>query len=143
MEIKIKEISKEILEIEHCYDETNGNLWDDFVMLCEEANAVNALDFFEIEYDSENLTLTIPDDFDAKRAMEIVEAYFEYQEHGGEQPYKTADISDEIAEQAELYDEHTEGSRGADDGTFDYAGTYVISILSIIEEVQKQNKEAN
>ena len=91
--------------------------------LLAEARACNALEFFEIEYDHEKRTVAFPDAFDFEEALETVNQYFNHLD----------DDEAEYGERAKQYDEHTESARGADDGTYDYAGTYVISILSIFK----------
>ena len=62
-------------------------------------------------------------DFD--EALEVVNEYFD-----------NLDVEDYIytSHRAKAYDEHTAPHRGADDGTYDYAGTYVISILCVLQE---------
>jgi len=145
MKVKIRNIDKSILESEQCEDYT------DFVHLLAEARAVNALAFFEIDYDDTRDTVEVSDAFDYDEAINIVNVYLEIVEADGERPadiVESVTIPDSIEEredyvhrihkEAERYDDFTESSRGADDGTFDYAGTYVISILSILQTLSKR-----
>lgn len=122
MKVKIRNIEKSILESEHLEDYT------DFVHLLAEARAVNALAFFEIDYDDTRDTVEVSDAFDYDEAIEVVNLYLSYQD---------GDIAT-YSDRAKQYDDFTESSRGADDGTFDYAGTYVISILSVLKALSKR-----
>lgn len=119
--IKIYELSKEILDNEHCEDHAF------FEYLCEEAQPTKALEFFKLEFDRDTHSISVPDEFDFDKAIETVNQYLqdvdELGDWGESQP---TDDSNE-------YNEYTKDSRGADDGTLDYAGTYVISILSVLQ----------
>ena len=118
----IREIPQSILSSEHIEDP------DYFKYLCEEASATGAFEFFEIDYDAAAETISILDTFDIQEAIEVVERYFEHVNED-EDTYKAYNQTDI---RAKAYDEHTESLRGADDGTFDYAGTFVMSILSVL-----------
>jgi len=121
MKVKIRNIAQRILEEEQCEDYTH------FVYLLAEARAVNALAFWEIDYDDTRDTVEVSDAFDYNDAIETVNLYLSYQE---------GDIAT-YSDKAKAYDQATKSSRGADDGTFDYAGTYVISILCILQKLAK------
>ena len=114
--IEIKQIPNDILTNEYL-DDT-----DEFDNLCSEASATKALAFFDIIYDSEAKTLTYPDALDLERAEKIVNQYLEDIE---EEEFPPNSI-------AFKYNKYTEPFRGADDGTYDYVGTYVSSILAIL-----------
>jgi len=136
--IKIDEISKDILNEEHCEDAEN------FIYLCAEANVTGALEFFDIAFNEDERTISIPDKIDFEESINIVNAYLEIVEAVGVADIKGAiDVPEDIVEVddyiyrisklAMRYDDHTRDSRGADDGTFDYAGTFVVSILCILQ----------
>ena len=120
--IKTFDIPKDILDQEQCEDIAY------FEYLCEESNAVNALEFFEIIWDPDKHSISIPEAFDFEDAIKTVNDYLEYVEEDSVQE------AEHFNPRSKLYDEHTESSRGADDGTFDYAGTFVISILCVLQE---------
>ena len=140
--IKIDKISFEILKQEHI-----ENL-NEFLFICAEAEIVEALDFFDIAFDENERTLSIPDSFNFEDALNIVNAYLEIVEAD---EHSVADINGaieipsniieeedyvyRISKEAMRYDEHTKPNRGADDGTYDYAGTFVISILSVLQSI--------
>jgi hypothetical protein len=98
-----------------------------FINIIDEAAAVQALEFFDIDYNSDDDTLTVPEDFDYKEALSVVSNYFDSLDK----------VEPILSERAKAYDEHTKPHRGADDGTYDYAGTYVLSILDIIKAVAR------
>jgi len=143
-ETNIYDISKEILIEEDCEDH------EYFEYLVDESNCVNALEFFELKYDAKKHTITIPEAFDYILAINIINQYLERVEANGEHilPTDSITIPERITEkedyiyrvnqEAKRYDEHTYHSRGADDGTFDYAGTYMISILCVLLEHSKK-----
>ena len=116
-QIKLRNISKEILNAEHL------DTYEDLKYLIAEATATKALAFFNISFDETRDILEVPDVFDIDEAIEVVNLYLSYQEE---------DIAT-YSDRARQYDEHTKPTRGADDGTFDYAGTFVISILSVLQ----------
>ena len=91
----------------------------------EEASATQALDFLSIRYDRDTHSAIFPTDYDFDEALEVVNEYFD-----------NLDVEDYIytSYRAKAYDEHTAPHRGADDGTYDYAGTYVIAILCVLQE---------
>ena len=120
--IKIRNINKKILNNEHCEDA------EYFDYLCSEAAETKALSYFGIKYDDTRSILEVPDIFDFDKAIEIVNLYLAYVED---------DIPTTSLE-AMRYDAFTKPFRGADDGTFDYAGTFVISILTVLQEVTKK-----
>ena len=122
--IKISDLSKENLDAEHCEDHAYVEY------LCGDAGATGAFDFFGIEYNEKQQTLTIPDAFDFDVAIKIVNDYLEDVEC--DDPHTNP--------RAEAYDEWTADKRGADDGTFDYAGTFVISILCLLQTHLKGDK---
>ena len=124
--INIREISQEILKEESIED------YEDFENLCAEALATNALEFLEIDFDPNKHTISIAKDIDLAEALAVVNNYFDVvnEEKGAIH-----------TERSKAYDDHTRDSRGADDGTFDYAGTYVISILCVIIAYFKNNRE--
>jgi len=116
-----KEEYKKYFEDEHVEDQNM------FEHLIAEAQCVGALEFFGITFDETTKAFEVSDEFDVQEALEVVSDYLTFQE----------DLSDwneaEASDRVNAYNSHTEPRRGADDGTFDYAGTYVISILSIIK----------
>ena len=120
--IKLRNISKEILNEEHL------DTYEDLKYLIAEASTTRGLAFFNISYDETRDILEVPDVFDIDEAIEVVTKYLDYVEEGDTyvlegRPYE--------------YDRDTRPYRGADDGTFDYAGTFVISILCIIKAIFK------
>jgi len=115
--IDLTKISADNLKEEHC------ETLEYFEYLLAEASPTRGLAFFNISYDKESKTLTIPDEIDLAEAIEVVNEYL-------------AIVEEEIAPmpgRAVDYDRYTRPFRGADDGTFDYAGTFVISILCVIQ----------
>ena len=113
--IKTYDISQEILTGEHIEDTEYLNY------LCAESQGVKALEFFDITYKEGEITL--PRAFDFKKALTIVGDYFDW-----------ANDEKVLYGEARKYNAYTKPHRGADDGTFDYAGTYVISILTVLME---------
>jgi len=93
----------------------------EFEHILSEAESTCALNFLEINNkdDSIEFNKTLEQ---LKDDLETVNNYFE----------SLDDPKVIKTERAQAYDDATEDSRGADDGTYDYAGTYVISILSIL-----------
>jgi hypothetical protein len=89
-----------------------------------EAASTKGLEFFGITVRRYNLHLS------RKIKEEDFETVCYYLDHvdGGE-PYRNKTV--------ESYDMYTEPYRGADDGTFDYAGSYMITILGAILAVQE------
>ena len=126
-EIDIREIEKKVYESEHIED------FEYFEYLIEEASGTNALEFFDITYDRDSKILSIPEAFDSKRASDIVDCYFAFVNENFEQ---VNEYPIDIQDQAKEYDEFTQDSRGADDGTFDYAGTFVMSIIAVIQQTK-------
>ena len=124
-EIDIRKIDNKIYESENIDDMEN------FEYLIEEAAGTNALEFFDIEYNRDSKILSIPDDFDSNKASDIVNCYFAFVNENSEE---VDAFAIEIQDQAKEYDEYTRDSRGADDGTFDYAGTFVMSIIEVIKQ---------
>lgn len=87
----------------------------------------NALSFFGIEVNEEAATITL--------SRPITEEDFttvnDYLDH-----VEDPDESDYTNPTAKAYDDWTYDKRGADDGTYDYAGTFVVCILEILMEIQ-------
>ena len=125
MEINIKSISNEVFKEEHIEN------WEYFEYLLSEAIGTTALAFFNITFDRETKILTVPDELDIDQALETVNQYLTDVEDESEW-----DESQET-DNSKAYNEFTKDNRGADDGTFDYAGTFVISILSVIRATTK------
>ena len=119
--IKIRNISKEILKNEHL--ETT----DDLRYLIAESSSTRGLAFFDIKYDDTRDILEIPDMFDVDEAIDVVTVYLAWVE-------EDTDALEFEGRPYEYYNE-IKPYKGADDGTFDSAGTFVISILSIIKQV--------
>ena len=117
------DLTKLDLDNSHCEDN------EEFISNVSESDACNALEFFDIQV-KDNI-LSIPDEFDFDRALAVVEAYLSFHEDD------VWDCDPDVKDEAINYDEATEASRGADDGTFDYCGTYVIDILTSL----KANRE--
>ncbi len=118
-------------EVLHRADELN---FDDRVSIHHilgEAEAVFALDYFGIHVDLEALIVKTNDAFDVDRAIEVVNCYLDIVEEEDTSLYTKSIISE-----AEDYNAYTRPHRGADDGTFDYAGTYVLAILDLIKALQ-------
>ena len=116
---------------------------DDIIGLIEEADAVHALEFFGItvEYSyPPNLAynphrtppslaiLSIPNNFDPIVASQVISTYLTIIDDLPPVP----DTPLIITLQAYQYDEHTRPHRGADDGTYDYAGSYPLTIFDFI-----------
>ena len=118
--IDIRSLSKELLASEHIEDSK------EFAFLLAEASAVHALEYFNIAFDGEH-TITFDEKIDFEHSIKVVNTYLAIVE--GE---KIEGVPKEIVNAAKEYDDHTRDHRGADDGTFDYAGTYVISILEVL-----------
>jgi len=115
--IKTHDLSKDNLDLEHCEDV------EYFEYLCEEASSTKALAFFNITFDNKKHTITLPDEIDFDEAIETVNKYLSWLD----------DEKIKLTKRAKAYNNFTKDSRGADDGTFDYAGTFVISILCVLQ----------
>ena len=103
---------------------------EDLMGYIGEAEATMGLDFFHITVDTDdpsinNWVINIPDNFNIPQAIDIINEYLELVENTST-PTSTS-------LQAIRYDKHTEPYRGADDGTFDYAGTYMLLILDALK----------
>lgn len=103
---------------------------NDLIGIIGEADACHSLDFFGITIDTtqDDYILNILDDLDIPDAINIISAYLNIVEDNQQQ------IRPSTFASAVKYDEHTEPYRGADDGTFDYAGTYMLIILEAIQQ---------
>lgn len=106
---------------------------NDLIGIIEEADGCHSLDFFGITVDTtqDDYILNIPDDLDIQNAINIISAYLNIVEDN-QQRIRLLTIP--VFASAVKYDEHTEPYRGADDGTFDYAGTYMLIILEAIQQ---------
>lgn len=102
---------------------------DDLIGIIEEADGCHSLDFFGIT--TNDIILNIPDDLNIPDAINIINAYLNIVEDN-QQQIRLLTIP--VFASAVKYDEHTEPYRGADDGTFDYAGTYMLIILEAIQQ---------
>ncbi len=109
-------------------DDTDDEIFEQFEHMIDEAIICEGLSFFNISYNPQLHQLIIPKGFDHVRATNIVNCYLEIVENDGEQ----WNHEEEIQYQARLYDAHTFKHRGADDGTFDYAGSYMLEIFDMI-----------
>lgn len=98
--------------------------------LIGEAELCDSFKFFNIECDWTNEQMIIPDDFDAGQANQIIECYQTFHEQSSLDHYPT-----NILIPAWHYDEMTAPKRGADDGTFDYAGSFPSTIFEILEDM--------
>lgn len=140
------------------YEDITGA--DDIIALIEEADAVHALEFFgitvEYSYPTPNYNphrtppslaiLSIPNNFDPIVASRVVSRYLDIVEYDTSpipSPTPTPettpqsllddpDFNQVINLQAHQYNVHTYPHRGADDGTFDYAGSYPLTIFDFI-----------
>lgn len=118
---------------------------DDIIALIEEADAVHALEFFgitvEYSYPTPNYNphrtppslaiLSIPNNFDPIVASQVVSTYLDLVDDIPTDP-DNQPPSPVIIQQAHSYDIHTRPHRGADDGTYDYAGSYPLTIFDFI-----------
>jgi len=130
MRTNVKELSKTAQDIEEfrdAFDPTDGNFVEHLEAFFGEANATQAFEFFKITYDNDTGEVTVPGHFNYKNALEVVTNYLEKME-------KSDAKNEDYSEEVNRYDAYTAPHRGADDGTFDYAGTYVISILELLEK---------
>lgn len=119
---------------------------DDIIGLIEEADAVHALEFFgitvEYSYPTPNYNphrtppslaiLSIPNNFDPITSSQVVSTYLTIID----EELIPTDTPPVIVQQAHSYDEHTRPHRGADDGTYDYAGSYPLTIFDFIHLTQ-------
>jgi len=119
---------------------------DDIIGLIEEADAVHALEFFgitvEYSYPTTNYNphrtppslaiLSIPNNFDPITSSQVVSTYLDIVDDIPPDP-DNQPPSPVIIQQAYSYDEHTRPHRGADDGTYDYAGSYPLTIFDFIQ----------
>lgn len=105
---------------------------DEIKGIVGEAEYTKALDFFHIVVEEEGIR--IPEELDIEEAIKIVNTYLDIVEYYHE--VKEEDIN--IIKKAIKYDKHTKAKRGADDGTFDYAGSFVICILELIGNHNKK-----
>lgn len=120
------EIAITLPEFEHFKEQIEQENIEELEALFGEANEVSALEYFNITFDPNTNEITFDEhkiNFD--QALDIVNKYLTKQE----EEIKDSDCEKEVNE----YDKFTKPKRGADDGTFDYAGTYVISILEILQ----------
>lgn len=129
---------------------TNGDCEpDDLAVFASDAQACNALSFFSMTSDDEaihyptgayNLTdLTIIVSLymgmmDGRSDAELAQIA------KGQWPNLDADSIGDLITKAHLYDDFTRPFRGADDGTFDYCGTYMIEILSCLADWEGDNE---
>ena len=104
----------------------------DIENMCEEATGCGALNFFGINWNGSELEFA--DDINCDEILDVLACYLDMQNDNDITGY-----ADHIINMATRYDVHTIGSRGADDGTFDYCGTYVEEIVDFIK-VMKQAK---
>lgn len=96
--------------------------WQSFIA---EANACKSLEFFNIKFTDDENTLIIPDGFNVNDALNIIDGYLNIvnkRECNNSESY--------------LYDEYTKPYRGCDDGTFDYAGSFVSIIFETIKNYE-------
>lgn len=102
-----------------------------------EAAHTMALDFFNIEVQKHYIIL--PDNFNVNDAIETVNGYFDMLDD--EEGFYNGISSPTYAQKIRDYDNHTKPHRGADDGTYDYAGSYMIMILQCIKILDEHFKE--
>lgn len=130
--------------------------YDDFAGIIGEAESTKGLAFFGI-FVRDDYIVSIPKNFNFKRAFKILEdyliivegpLYIKYTDGSKESKehikahmlrYKTALKNKEAVK----YEKYTYYARGADDGTFDYAGTFMETIFDILEMYINQLKKRN
>ena len=123
--------------IKSAEDETSAEV------LASEAIGTKAFDYFDITeamYDGE-LGLEFPNYVDLNEVLNVVSAYLCIQNEEWsdlKKFYSTYEIIEAIK-----YDAHTRDFRGADDGTFDYAGTYVIDLVQSMIDIMEIREEVN
>ena len=93
-----------------------------------EARGVNALEFFGISYLEELDQVAFDQSMDFKNAFAILDEYMDAMEND------SLERSPKVQEYIDVIE-----ARG-DDAVFDYAGTYVIGILSMLELVAESCK---
>jgi hypothetical protein len=106
---------------------------DNVAGVINEAEECKSWEFFEIEVDYNAQEIIVPDNFNAEETLQVICCYLDIVEGND-----TDDYASDIVAKAQAYDEFTVNYRGADDGTYDYAGTYVISILEAVNNYMKQ-----
>lgn len=121
-----QDIRKKIIGFEY---ESDDETLEDLEGMISEAEACKSLEFFKLEYDYDTHEMTVPDNFDVDKAAEIISCYLELVDNNPAQ----WDHETEIQHRAILYDVYTFEHRGADDGTYDYAGSFVLKILDVIK----------
>jgi hypothetical protein len=110
-------------------EETDGEL-EMVEHYIAEAYGTHALSFFGITVHHFKLILSRKI---TEEDLDTVHQYLEYVEGPDDGHYPN--------ETVKAYDLHTYDHRGADDGTFDYAGTYVITLLEAILQIQEEEEE--
>lgn len=90
-----------------------------------EASHCQALSFFGISYDDGQSFSTARPITDED--IQVIHDYLDFHE---------SNHTCFATQQAEAYDNWTANSRGADDGTFDYCGSFMLFILENVQKLQ-------
>lgn len=117
-----------------------------------ESESCKSWEFFNITVNWDEEYIELPGDFNAKHASKVIRTYLDIVD--GNPIFITNHITDNDRaildevfkyinivthdewDEAKSYDNHTSEHRGADDGTYDYAGSFVEGILAILEEME-------
>jgi hypothetical protein len=98
--------------------------------------------FFDVHLDIDNCTLTFPRNIDPDHIDNVVGCYLELLEtdiHIDEKLNVAANdelktkYTPETIRLARKYDDYTKPTRGADDGTYDYAGSFISVLVEILK----------
>lgn len=95
--------------------------------MAEEAEGCKSWEALGIEYGEDGLS--VPEGFDTEQALSIIHCYLDIID-GDKKLAKR--YGEDVYLKATQYEEYTRPHRGADDGTYDYAGTYVGIILGAL-----------
>ena len=106
---------------------------DEIESCISESELCKSLEFFGLKYNYRLKTLTAPQDFKIEQAVEIIDCYLDIVEWCEDSEQTLKNHKDETIKQAKAYDDFTIEHRGADDGTFDYAGTYMYSLFDMMK----------
>jgi len=120
---------KELFKVAQTIDKKSswqGEDEEEIAGIFSEADGTKALEFFDIKFDNETRSVEYNEKLNFEVCIKIVNKYLEKIE---EKAPKDSDYPQEVND----YDNITRPNRGADDGTFDYAGTFVISILELLQ----------
>lgn len=120
---------------------------EDFNFMLGVISELNALEFFDISYDTNKRIVTMPNNFNFKRAITILDDYATIVEETDiEYALESyAQLSPEVKKalknkKAVRYAMHTYPARVGMVESLDYAYSYVHLILTILEEHIKQTK---